>query len=158
MKFFRLQVVIFKTVLYIALIKNGWPSISTASFHLSVEGSRPSLKDRCYSANLMQLWLVLLCVVTMLGRKRFHLLTKPAENEDAAWQQERPPEIPQNLCLRVCRGKRSSNADSSLNTSRGGPHTQSILTSLAESYCRLISQRLGETRGRELGGGIHATS
>ena len=72
-----------------------------------------SLKERSYSAYLMQPWLVLLCLVTLLGRKRGHWLTKPAENEDPAWQQERPPEIPRNLCVRICRGKRSSNALSS---------------------------------------------
>ena len=53
-------------------------------------------------------------VVTLLGRKRGHWLTNPVENEDAAWQQERLPEIPQNLGLPVCRGKRSSIVDSSL--------------------------------------------
>ena len=53
-------------------------------------------------------------VTTLLGRRRGHWLTKPAENEDAAWQQERSPEIPQNLCLPVRRGKQSSIVDSSL--------------------------------------------
>ena len=53
----------------------------------------------------------MLCIVTLLGRKRGHWLTKPAKNEDPAWQQERPLEIPQNL--RACIGKRSSNAHSS---------------------------------------------
>jgi len=57
---------------------------------------------------------VLLCVVTLLGRKRGHWLTKPAANEDPVWQQERPTELHQNLCLRLCRGKRRSNAPSSL--------------------------------------------
>ena len=56
----------------------------------------------------------MLCVVTLLGRKRGHWLTKPAENEDAAWQQERSPEIPQNICLPVCRGQRKGIVDSSL--------------------------------------------
>ena len=62
----------------------------------------------------MQLRLVLLCVVTLLGRKRGHWFTKPAENEDPAWKLERPPEIPQNLCVHIYRGKRSSNALSSM--------------------------------------------
>ena len=74
---------------------------------LALQTLEANLKGRSYSAYLMQLRLVLLCVVTLLGRKRGHWLTKPAENEDVAWQQERPPEIPQNLCLRVCRGKRT---------------------------------------------------
>ena len=60
-----------------------------------------SLNRQYYFAYLMQLWLVLLCVVTLLGRKRGHWLTKHAANEDPAWQQERPPEIPQNLGLPV---------------------------------------------------------
>ena len=82
--------------------------------HLPAQWPQPSLILRAYSAYLMQLWLVLLCVVTLLGRKRGHWLTKPAENKDPGWQQERPPEIPQNLRPSVCRGKRSSNAHSSI--------------------------------------------
>ena len=69
-------------------------------------GGEADLNERWHSAYLKQLRLVLLCVVTLLGRKRGHWLTKPAENEDPAWQQERLLEIPQNLCMRVCRGKR----------------------------------------------------
>ena len=64
--------------------------------------SHQSLNKRYYSAYLMQLRLVLLCVVTLLGRKRGHWLTKPAENEDPPWQQERLLEIPQNLCVHIC--------------------------------------------------------
>ena len=64
----------------------------------------------------------MLCVVTLLGRKRGHWLKKPAENEDAAWQQERLPEIPQNLHVRVCRGKQSSNVHSSLVIAKGVPY------------------------------------
>ena len=70
----------------------------------------------------------MLCVVTLLGRKRGHWLTKPTENEDAAWQQERPLGIPQNLCVRVCIGKRSSKAHSSLVESRGKKSHASTVT------------------------------
>ena len=42
------------------------------------------------------------------------LLTKPAANEGPVWQQNGPPEIPQNVRVNICRGKRSSNTLSSL--------------------------------------------
>ena len=112
----------------------------------SNEGNRPctspqpGLKERYYSAYLMQLWLVLLCVVTLLGRKRGHWLTKPAGNEDAAWQQERSPEIPQNLHLPVCRGKRKGIVDSSLHLAAGVDMV---------AGCLDLGWRLGDVRAWE---------
>ena len=94
----------------------------------------------------------MLCVVTPLGRKGGHWLKKPAENEDPAWQQERLLEIPQNLCVRVCIGKRSSKAHSSLVESRGKK-------SHASTYHRGMLKKVPKrtVKGCVNWHGIHAT-
>ena len=83
----------------------------------------------------------MLCIVTQLGKKRGHWLTKPAENEDAALQQERPPEIPQNVCLCVCRGKQSSNC-----SLKPDPHERhSSILPFASNACLRPSIAAGTT-------------